>query len=166
MTELDHYAEFLMLADAHMQEAERLVHELLMRRTDIEILYLEAQESVREILKQARKSLPEFESPPGALSVLCDGRVALPAVYGLVSRDEPERVRYVGQSRTPAQRYVGHTTARAAVQVLNWTKCLAEPPVMVLIENCNPMELVDREAYWIAFYRNLGMADLNTSVKG
>jgi hypothetical protein len=89
-------------------------------------------------------------------------------VYGLVDRGDPDRVRYVGKTNTPALRYLTHLASRR-----EWEKevrakwihdcCLQDrQPIMVLLEEVeDPDQLSKREVYWIKKLRQIGQADFN-----
>lgn len=124
----------------------------------------EGEDAIRFALGEWRKtqSIP----PLPALPILCDDRHILSCVYGLVSRDEPTRVRYIGQSVVPVARYADHCSAKAAPRVAEWVKSLGErAPLMVLLGRVPrgwSYPLVNFTGF--SDIRAVGLADLNTSL--
>jgi hypothetical protein len=126
----------------------------------------DAESSIYRALQQARFQHPLPETPPDSLPVICDERHFSPTIYGLVDRLDINRIRYVGQTLTPGTRYATHVGKTAAPRVQEWVRSLGEAgPLMVLVETPHRLELDDRERFWIHYYRERGMADLNTSVR-
>jgi hypothetical protein len=142
---------------------ERLGDQLLTAKATLDELILGAEERLREALREARAQT-EPQLPPIPFDIICEPRHARPGIYGLVSQDEPSRIRYVGKSSNPAGRYAPHCSSGAALQVADWVRSLNGLPLMVSIESCDPLELEDREAHWIHYYRGIGQADLNASI--
>lgn len=99
--------------------------------------------------------------PSTPMAVIATG-IDEAAVYVLVDPEEPDRIRYVGQSTAPHSRYKSH------LKGLPWAAALVRSgrlPVMLLVEWTPAPEIArDREAFWIHHYRGMGMADLNTHV--
>lgn len=104
-------------------------------------------------------------SPATEREVLADARLIRSVIYGLVDPRTPDRFRYIGQTRNPSTRYVGHLTS-ASAPLTAWfheMACEGIWPTMLLVEDAASEDLNDREVYWIHHYRGMGMADLNTT---
>lgn len=91
-----------------------------------------------------------------------------PTVYGLVDPREPERIRYVGQTRFPEARYCFHLASDGTVRG-RWVRDLKRKelaPTMVLLQRVvSPAELRGVERAWIDRLREVGQADLNDMSK-
>lgn len=93
-------------------------------------------------------------------------------IYAISSAADPDRVRYVGQTRQGMQkRFRGHihgANAGGESPIYRFIRKVGAENVSVrALETLpSPNELDDREIYWIAHYRSLGMADLNIEAGG
>lgn len=157
---IDVHREIWKLSDLENEAVQQLYLHLLELRVEMETLIEQAEDRIRDTMKQARREAPILREPPAGLEVICDYRHVSPMVYGLVSVVEPRRVRYIGQSTVPVRRYPSHCFAGAG-KVNAWADEQDGGVLMVAIEWCDALELIDREAFWIRHYRKLGMADLN-----
>lgn len=161
----DATAEARKALDYEWDQADQLVSDLRRLSSQMQSLIEGAEDSIYRALQRGRFQYPSPDSPPVPLQVICDDRHIQPTVYGLIDPNEPERVRYVGQTLTPGSRFSSHASDKAAPKVREWVRSINTAPLMVLIENPHRLELDDREMFWIRYYRQRDMADLNTSVR-
>jgi hypothetical protein len=119
-------------------------------------------EEERKRLRRRREQPPAPVGEP-PLTVLCDLVTYPITIYGLTSKSDPRRVRYVGQSLNPVGRFNSHVT-KGAPNVSRWCdelRASGDAPQMVLIDSVPREFSDDREWHWIGWYRERGMADLN-----
>ena len=91
-------------------------------------------------------------------------------IYALYNVSDPERVRYVGQTRRSAAfRFQAHLRAdRPSLPVSRWVLKHGRDAIgMRVLEPVDSIEaLNEAEIHWIAHYRQLGQADLNLTSGG
>ena len=91
-------------------------------------------------------------------------------IYALYNVSDPERVRYVGQTRRSAAfRFQAHLRAdRPSLPVSRWVLKYGRDAIgMRVLEPVDSIEaLNEAEIRWIAHYRQLGQADLNLTSGG
>jgi hypothetical protein len=144
----------------------RMALEELPKRALQAIARLEAAaEHLRGVPLYALRVAP----PPIELTVLAtSGEERTHTVYGLVSTEEPTRVRYVGQSFSPIRRFDEHIGPKGAPVVREWVKSVFRDgfQVQMILLAKSPKVHVDLVEYeWITVYRHRGMADLNTDFR-
>lgn len=99
-----------------------------------------------------------------AVPVLVDGWKRRCTIYALVARKKPEIIRYVGRTMHPDSRFDGHLRTNVG-RLKAWIVELdanGDTAIMVQLERCRSRDAWERENYWYRFYREMGMADLNT----
>jgi hypothetical protein len=149
-------------------DGEQVVEKLTELTWRLEKIIKEAESSIYRALQHSRFQHPLPENPDSPLPIICDSRdyTPQPSIYGLVARNDVERIRYVGQTLTPGFRFSNHLSKSAAPRVQRWIAEQGEGgTLMVLIETPHRLELDGREQYWIRYYRERGMADLNTNIR-
>lgn len=90
------------------------------------------------------------------------------AIYGLIDPAEPERVRYVGKTRSPGSRLARHIVDSGIKNGAKdrWIRALlaaGRAPDMVLLERAWKRSM-SRERYWVTELQERGQADLNTVI--
>lgn len=110
-------------------------------------------------------------------TVLFDDPNPQEIIYGVADSGEPERVRYVGRTRFPAQRYRGYCRGAGANDAMRlWLAELlaaGRHPVLLLLEDHDPAlhrqakggAVSVRESWWIERLRADGQADLNVHTR-
>lgn len=87
-------------------------------------------------------------------------------IYALIDATDPDRIRYVGRTRTPSSRYDAHCRP-TGTPLGQWVSALATAgrfPTMVLLQRCRDGQASVYESQWINHFRGLGQADLNQMV--
>lgn len=89
-------------------------------------------------------------------------------VYGLCDPQDPRRIRYVGQTSDPRQRYGSHCyPGNGGAALVGWLRMLRERrsyPTMIYLDTAQSSGgLLGKETHWIARLKARGMADLNTA---
>lgn len=90
-------------------------------------------------------------------------------IYALLDARDMTRVRYVGCTVNPLQRYAQHRYATGYSNETAVAQWAARVPqiVMVVLEGCPAKRAHRRETFWIFYFRKaLGQADLNCISRG
>lgn len=148
--------------DAVKWVKKKLDDELQARRYNLWSHLAAVSSSRSGFMRRERRSgdigvLPEFN----ALSTEDTG----PTIYGLVDPAEPSRVRYVGMTAVPVNRYSAHLREFNSVKQAWWSYLHSQNrvPVMVILEQNPGDPLADAEKRWIKTLVARGEADLNVT---
>jgi group I intron endonuclease len=79
-------------------------------------------------------------------------------IYVLICPKTGE-VRYVGKTVNPKSRYAGHLSWKGHTHVSRWIHSLINDglkPILDIVDLCTKENWIERERYWIAYYRELG----------
>ena len=82
-------------------------------------------------------------------------------IYALTDPDMTE-VRYVGQSINPQSRLVYHCRYPGNTRLWGWINSFRPVrPGMIILEECDKSEALERETFWIEVYKATGANLLN-----
>jgi len=83
-------------------------------------------------------------------------------VYIYCLKDTEENIRYIGKTTNIKRRLYSHiaeaTRSKTNRYVHNWIKSLLknkQKPIIEIIEICNESNWIEKEQYWIKYYRNI-----------